>query len=269
MKTFHHVFVMCVVVFLAWEAAAVEETVTFDRDVTVLGSNNQIQKLHSWTIEVKKVESESDYVSRRTDNEGKKLAIFFFNNDKDALKGDDEKFKVLAAKEFARNEVRNGVYLIVPNDVLTENFRKKHNIRFTNYLWFDLEDKASYDARHNEYEGRSIYTLFHDYQPDCVTESGKNCLEWRKEDTMLWIKNKYNTMCVRTVLLVVHVDVVRPDAIGKLCPKLGQPLEYPALYHEKNSRLIDITGKFSGKFNGKNADYKARDSCFDRNTSMN
>ncbi|XP_054274043.1 uncharacterized protein LOC128993936 [Macrosteles quadrilineatus] len=267
MKTFHHVFVMCVVVFLAWEAAAVEETVQFNTaPVFVFDADNQRQTVESWTIEVKRVESESAYLSRRNDNEGKELAVFFFNND--ALKGDDGKFKVLAAKEFAKNGVENGVYLIVPKGVLSDDLKNKEKIGSKNYLWFDLEDKhkvvdvtdkASYDARHNQYKGRSIFTLFLDYEPDCVTESGQNCLEKRKEDTMIWLRDRFKAMCVRTVLLVAKVKDVGDDVTEKLCPHLGKPSQYPALYHEKNSKLIEIIGFISS--NGRKANYIAKDTC--------
>ncbi|XP_054275780.1 uncharacterized protein LOC128994952 [Macrosteles quadrilineatus] len=270
MKTFHHVFVMCTLAFLVWEAAATVETVEFEPDY-------HTRHLTSWKIEVERVTSESDYEKRHEKYKDKELAIFFFNDDTDAKKDDDVKFKANAAREFATYGVENGVYLIVPREILTKDFIQKHDLPSHNNLWFDLKnknehftvtDKAKYDKRHEEYKAfTKIYTFFHNYKPGCLKirgESQKNCLDSDIENIRDWYTLSYWSSYIRIVLLTVHVDVVNEDVIKDLCPKLGVPLEYPAMYSENHSGLYKVNGRFNGKFSDKFKDYSARRSCYNR-----
>ncbi|XP_054274039.1 uncharacterized protein LOC128993934 [Macrosteles quadrilineatus] len=274
MKTFHHVFVMCVVAFIAWEATAAEikqEMVQFEEEVLTYWDREK--GVSEWKIEVATVESESEYVSRHTLYGDKKLAIFYFNHNIDPVEHDDQTNKVYAAKDFARFGVENGLYLIVPKNMLTDDFRQRNKIRSTNYLWFDLEekyiyddvtDKLTYEKRYDNevYQDRRIYTLFHKYQPGCKTKKGEDCLEAKRNYYEDHFKFKYNSSYDKVVLLTVHVDVVQEDFLKDLCPKLGAPLEYPALYHESLLGLYEVTGKFSGTFSHVTTDYSASQSCY-------
>ncbi|XP_054266837.1 uncharacterized protein LOC128988985 isoform X6 [Macrosteles quadrilineatus] len=248
MKTLHHVFEICVLTFLAWEATAKKnmETIKFENQVSVVPTNsetrrtrermikfkpmkfeNQVsaaytvsetKKVSEWNIEVDTVKSIYDFENRHFLYEGNQLVIFYVNNKIDARELDVQMYKVDAAREFARFHVKNGLYLIVPKNIITEDFRVRYNIQFKNYLWFDLKDKDN-------------------------------------------LKNEYDSSYDRVVLLTVHVDVVHEDFIKNLCPKLGAPLEYPALYHEGYWGLYVILGKFRGEYEKKSIRYWASESC--------
>ncbi|XP_054266810.1 uncharacterized protein LOC128988985 isoform X2 [Macrosteles quadrilineatus] len=291
MKTLHHVFEICVLTFLAWEATAKKnmETIKFENQVSVVPTNsetrrtrermikfkpmkfeNQVsaaytvsetKKVSEWNIEVDTVKSIYDFENRHFLYEGNQLVIFYVNNKIDARELDVQMYKVDAAREFARFHVKNGLYLIVPKNIITEDFRVRYNIQFKNYLWFDLKDKSTYENRYENYPDRRIYTLFHNYQPDCKTTKEYGCLEAIKAHFFDNLKNEYDSSYDRVVLLTVHVDVVHEDFIKNLCPKLGAPLEYPALYHEGYWGLYVILGKFRGEYEKKSIRYWASESC--------
>ncbi|XP_054266826.1 uncharacterized protein LOC128988985 isoform X4 [Macrosteles quadrilineatus] len=265
MKTLHHVFEICVLTFLAWEATAKKnmETIKFENQVSVVPTNSETRRTRERMIKFKPMKFENQVSAAYTVSETKKVSEW-------NIEVDTVKSIVDAAREFARFHVKNGLYLIVPKNIITEDFRVRYNIQFKNYLWFDLKDKyiyvdvtdkSTYENRYENYPDRRIYTLFHNYQPDCKTTKEYGCLEAIKAHFFDNLKNEYDSSYDRVVLLTVHVDVVHEDFIKNLCPKLGAPLEYPALYHEGYWGLYVILGKFRGEYEKKSIRYWASESC--------
>ncbi|XP_054271132.1 uncharacterized protein LOC128991891 [Macrosteles quadrilineatus] len=255
MKIFHRILGMSVLVSVLADAGAElqEETIVWPQD-----SNNPGRGTTSWKIQTGVLESEADLNERHATYDRKILAILIASESKlenpDYIMG----MKVKAATEFASHNVENGVFLTLRTEALPKGSPTK-NDRLLEDLWFDwkdkvqlviVSDKADHEMRSSKYKGKEIYTLIHDFEPECtktwkgVTDS---CLEMYKRSTTLLIEQRSQRQYVWNVMLIVHVDDLGEDYLKGLCPNRREPHHYPMVYHDKfgATQVEDVIGGYS------------------------
>ncbi|XP_054274033.1 uncharacterized protein LOC128993931 [Macrosteles quadrilineatus] len=202
----------------------------------------------SWFIYWDEVKTEKEYENRHENYKDKVLAVYLkpYNA---------EEYQARAAAEFARNNVNNGIFLTVKRDSFSNEFKRKHGLYWSDesidlkdkFQIFFITDKAEYEERYKTYKGKAIYTLFHKIDKDKVVlirNVEKNVLEGAVEDRMNWLRDKWRSIYIWVVLLVVHVDVVGGGFIDKLCPIEEKPHGYPRMYYESSGKVISVIGGY-------------------------
>ncbi|XP_054274038.1 uncharacterized protein LOC128993933 isoform X3 [Macrosteles quadrilineatus] len=202
MKIFNHILGIVVLTFLVWETVAELQEVTVDlmegiepyREETV---KRYLRGKETWAIEVDEVKTQSDFESRHEKYKNKVLAIYAGNQFTDQENVDSH--CVIAARELARYDIKNGVFLYLPSKVISADYEHRNKIH-SNYLWFELKDKYQkvtitkkdeYEKMISEtYKGPTVvYTFIHDFDPDCLQKNSKgvdeNCLEMESRTQMV------------------------------------------------------------------------------------
>ncbi|XP_054274037.1 uncharacterized protein LOC128993933 isoform X2 [Macrosteles quadrilineatus] len=254
MKIFNHILGIVVLTFLVWETVAELQEVTVDlmegiepyREETV---KRYLRGKETWAIEVDEVKTQSDFESRHEKYKNKVLAIYAGNQFTDQENVDSH--CVIAARELARYDIKNGVFLYLPSKVISADYEHRNKIH-SNYLWFELKDKDEYEKMISEtYKGPTVvYTFIHDFDPDCLQKNSKgvdeNCLEMESRTQMNRLKMKFDPKYTWVVLLVVHVDILGEEYAKELCRGRREPHAYPMVYrHNESGKVIEVIGGYA------------------------
>ncbi|XP_054285547.1 uncharacterized protein LOC129002062 [Macrosteles quadrilineatus] len=139
---------------------------------------------------------------------------------------------------FAKHNIRNGIFLYVDGETLSEGYKIKNKHRGT--LSFDFEDKEEYDKRHDTYKGKEIYIIFD--SPTIKTE--KTCVKNRMKKDVDLVRSWYTDQYTKVVWLDVDVDLLGEDYVAGLCPNRKTPYCYPMMYQEVSGKVTGVMGGY-------------------------